>query len=169
LRAQLSKAARAPASDSSNPASTGAAAAPAMAASGASDAAQPSADSGNESTPAPQGGSGASDRGAMGSVAAALIKGDTDTAKALLAADTSLSQPQIDSLVQTESAKVDEFKAKAKVVADRVAKYTAMALGVTVISILLGLLGAALGGWMGSNHIHRVYHLRRYRRSATRS
>jgi hypothetical protein len=34
------------------------------------------------------------------------------------------------------------------------------------VSLLLGLLAAALGGWLGASHVHRVYHLRRYPRSA---
>jgi len=31
-----------------------------------------------------------------------------------------------------------------------------------LLSGIAGLIAAALGGWMGSRQIHRVYHLRRY-------
>jgi hypothetical protein len=29
-------------------------------------------------------------------------------------------------------------------------------------SSLIALVAAAIGGWLGAGHIHRVYHLRRY-------
>jgi hypothetical protein len=43
--------------------------------------------------------------------------------------------------------------------------YIAAALKVAFLSSLLGLIAAAVGGWLGCNHIHRVYHLRTYARS----
>ena len=127
--------------------------------SAASDAA-----AGTQGAPAATGGPGKGTASLTG-VAAALIKGDNQTAKDLLAADTNMSPTQIDQLVATEATKVDEAKAKAKEVANQVAHYTSMALWVSVLSILIGLIFAALGGWLGSSHVHRVYHLRRYRRS----
>jgi hypothetical protein len=45
---------------------------------------------------------------------------------------------------------------------------TAATLWVAFLSSLLGLLAAAIGGWLGSSHIHRVYHLRSYARSPGR-
>lgn len=49
--------------------------------------------------------------------------------------------------------------------ADRVAHRMAVIAGVMFVASLLGLLASAAGGWLGANHIHRVYHLRRYARS----
>jgi len=38
--------------------------------------------------------------------------------------------------------------------------------GLGALSLLVGLVFSALGGWAGANHIHRVYHLRTYIRQA---
>jgi len=48
------------------------------------------------------------------------------------------------------------------------ASYVAMRLKVAFCCILLSLVTASLGGWLGSHHIHRVYHLRTYARSRMR-
>ena len=102
------------------------------------------------------------DRRAMASVAGALIKGDTENAKALLGANTSLSQAEIDQTLQSVMTQVDKYKADAQAAADRAARYTATALWIVFFSSLLALVAAALGGWLGAGHIHRVYHLRRF-------
>jgi hypothetical protein len=99
-------------------------------------------------------------------VTMALLADHPDTAKALLAANTEMSQADIDSTVQGLSAQVSQAKANLKVAADTAAHYTAMAMWVLFLSVLLSLLAAALGGWLGASHVHRVYHLRRYARSA---
>ena len=44
----------------------------------------------------------------------------------------------------------------------RLARYTAAAMWIIFLSSLIALVAAAIGGWMGAGHIHRVYHLRRY-------
>ena len=46
--------------------------------------------------------------------------------------------------------------------ADRTAHYLAMTLWIVFISSFLALLAAAVGGWLGASHVHRVYHLRKY-------
>ncbi len=96
----------------------------------------------------------------------ALLADHPDTAKALLGADTSMSQADIDSTVQGLSAEVNRAKANRKAAADAAAHYSAMAMWVLFASLLLSLLAAALGGWIGASHVHRIYHLRRYARSA---
>ena len=35
---------------------------------------------------------------------------------------------------------------------------------ITFLSAFLALLAAAIGGWLGATHVHRVYHLRNPRR-----
>jgi hypothetical protein len=49
--------------------------------------------------------------------------------------------------------------------ADQAAHRMAIVAGVMFLASLLGLLASAAGGWLGANHIHRVYHLRAYPRS----
>jgi hypothetical protein len=102
------------------------------------------------------------DRQTMAAVAAALMKGNTENAKALLAANTSLSQAEIDQTVQGLSAQVDKYKADVQAAADAASRYTAAAMWIIFLSSLIALVAAAIGGWMGAGHIHRVYHLRRY-------
>ena len=102
------------------------------------------------------------DRQTMAAVATALMKGNTENAKALLAANTSLSQAEIDQTLQGLSAQVDKYKADVQAAADAAARYTATAMWIIFSSSLIALVAAAIGGWLGAGHIHRVYHLRRY-------
>ena len=102
------------------------------------------------------------DRQSMAAVATALMKGNTDNAKALLAANTSMSQAEIDQTLQGLQAQVDKYKADVQAAADAAARYTAAAMWVIFLSSLIALVAAAVGGWLGAGHIHRVHHLRRY-------
>lgn len=65
-------------------------------------------------------------------------------------------------------ADVEKTKADAKAAADSAARYTAATMCVALISSLLALVAAGIGGWLGAGHIHRVHHLRRYETRATR-
>jgi hypothetical protein len=40
--------------------------------------------------------------------------------------------------------------------------YSATAMGIAFLSIFIALVVAALGGWLGASHIHKVHHMRRY-------
>ena len=40
--------------------------------------------------------------------------------------------------------------------------YSATAMGVVFLSIFFALVAAAVGGWLGASHIHKVHHMRRY-------
>jgi hypothetical protein len=40
--------------------------------------------------------------------------------------------------------------------------YNGAAMCVMFLSIFIGLIAAAVGGWLGAGHIHKVHHLRRY-------
>jgi hypothetical protein len=102
------------------------------------------------------------DRQSMAAVATALMKGNTDTAKALLAANTSMSQAEIDQTLQGLEAQVEKYKADVQAAADAAARYTAAAMWVIFLSSLIALVAAAVGGWLGAGHIHRVHHLHRY-------
>lgn len=113
-------------------------------------------------------GSGRLDPHSAELVTAALLANHPDTAKAVLAANTNMSQADVDSTVQSMSAEVDQAKSNMKAAADKAAHMTAMAMWVLFISLLLSLIAAAIGGWLGASHVHRVYHLRQYSRSRVR-
>jgi cobalamin biosynthesis Mg chelatase CobN len=102
------------------------------------------------------------DRQTMAAVATALMKGNTENAKAVLAANTSMSQADIDQTLQDLSAQVDKYKADVQATADAAARYAATAMWIIFFSSLIALVAATIGGWLGAGHIHRVYHLRRY-------
>jgi hypothetical protein len=108
------------------------------------------------------------DRRSMAAVAGALLKGRTETAKAILAANTSMSQTQIDQTLQSLSTQVEKYKADIQAAATAEARYAAMAAWIAFFGTLLALVAAAIGGWMGAGHIHRVHHLRRYETTVSR-
>jgi len=109
------------------------------------------------------------DRPTMAAVAGALMKGDTENAKTLLAANTSLSQAEIDRTLQSVAAQVDKYKAEAQAAADRAAHYTSIAMWIVFVSSALAMVAAAVGGWLGAGNIHRVHHLRRFETAPARS
>jgi hypothetical protein len=105
------------------------------------------------------------DRRSMAAVASALLKGHTESARMLLAANTSMSQAEIDETLQGMSARVDKYRADVQAAADAAAHYAATAMWIVFFSSLLALVAAAIGGWLGAGHIHRVHHVRRYQAS----
>lgn len=104
----------------------------------------------------------AADRQAMAAATSAIIAGHVQTARDILAANSSLSPAQIDAAVADASVQVRQYETEAKATAERVAHYTALTLWVAFASSLLGMLAAALGGWIGGDRMPRVYHLRTY-------
>ncbi|HKU79801.1 MAG TPA: hypothetical protein VJQ42_08125, partial [Rhodanobacteraceae bacterium] len=48
-----------------------------------------------------------------------------------------------------------------------VAQYTSRIMWTAFGCALASLATAALGGWLGAHHVHRVYHLRTYTRHGT--
>jgi hypothetical protein len=138
--------------DASNPA----AGAPA-AASGAS---APPPAAGTDGTR--QGATGAMSAAASSAVAADLLRGRTDDARARLAAESGLQPADADKALQSLSAQVDKAKAQVREAADAARKYTAAAMWGLLLSSLIALVAAAFGGWMGAGHIHRVHDGRRF-------
>lgn len=94
-------------------------------------------------------------------IVASILADRMDTARALLMAD-GVSSAQIDQVLPRLGSEAAAANKQIKADANRVARYTAIALWVAFLSGLLALVGAAAGGWLGSNNVHRVYHLRRY-------
>jgi hypothetical protein len=108
------------------------------------------------------------DRQTMAATASALLRGKTENAKALLAANTSMSQAEIDQTLQSLSAQVEKYKADVQAAADATARYTAAAMWIMFFSSLIALVAAGIGGWTGAGHIHRVHHLRHYDTTTSR-
>lgn len=69
-------------------------------------------------------------------------------------AQTSIVQ-QLHATAETVAS--DDASPAAKAKAERVAKYTASALWALFFSTIAGAFTAALGGWLGAGHLHRVY------------
>jgi hypothetical protein len=97
-------------------------------------------------------------------IVAALIAGKDDVASALLAAQTGTSQTDAASSLQRLAPEVQAARREARLAADRASHYAAMTLWIVFLSAFLALIAAAIGGWLGATHVHRVYHLRNYPR-----
>jgi hypothetical protein len=108
-------------------------------------------------------------RQGMAAVAGALIKGNVDNAKTLLAANTSMSQSEIDQTLQGISAQVDKYKAEIQAAADKSARYISMMMWIIFFSHLLALIAAAIGGWLGAGQIDRVHNSRHYETTSAES
>lgn len=93
---------------------------------------------------------------------AALLAGHTDTARALLIAQTALPTDDAAARVNTWLPVVNAASDQIKNDAERAKHYAAAGMWALFLSGVVGLLAAALGGWVGARQIHRVYHLRRY-------
>ena len=102
------------------------------------------------------------DRQVMAEVATALLLGKTENAKALLLANTSMTPAEVDQTLQTLAPQVEKYKAQVRAAADSAAHYTAMAMWTIFLGMLIAMVAAGIGGWLGAGHIHRVHHLRRY-------
>jgi hypothetical protein len=108
------------------------------------------------------------DQGAAAMIATALLADHPDTASALFQANTGMDSAQANGAVQSLTPQVTQAKADLKAAADKTAHYAALAMWTVFLSLLLALLAAAAGGWLGAGQVHRVYHLRRYPSSVPR-
>jgi len=93
---------------------------------------------------------------------AALLAGHTDTARAILIAQTEMPTDVAAARVTTWLPVVNAASDQIKNDAERVKHYAAVGMLGLLLSGIAGLIAAALGGWIGARQIHRVYHLRRY-------
>lgn len=95
-------------------------------------------------------------------IVAALLGGQDNVAASLFAAVNRTSTADGASAVAAIAADTQAAQLDAKRRADRIAHDAAVALWVGFASVLLGLIAATLGGWLGAHHIGRIYHLRRF-------
>ena len=100
------------------------------------------------------------DSATASAIAVDLLRGKTDDATARLAADAGLQPSDAASLVQSLSPQVSKFKAEVEQAADQARRYAAAGLWAVFFSGFIALVAAALGGWAGAGHIHRVYDFR---------
>jgi hypothetical protein len=97
------------------------------------------------------------DKDTAAAIAIDLVRGNPEQAKARLAAETGMAKADVDQVMQGLQAKADQYKAQAKEAADKTAKYSAAAMWALFVSVLVSLISAAFGGWMGARNVHRVY------------
>lgn len=102
------------------------------------------------------------DRETTSEVAIDLLRGKPDDATARLAADIGLQPSEAASVIQGLSPQVEKYKAETKEAADQARRYTAAVMWAVFLSCLIALVAAALGGWAGAGHIHRVHDGRTY-------
>lgn len=90
----------------------------------------------------------------------AVLRGDTEGAKDILAADTQLSEQQIESLVTgvttTVKAKVDEFQAKLADAVEAASSYTQAVLWAGFLGAALALAASVGGGLLGAATSRRL-------------
>jgi hypothetical protein len=122
----------------------------------ASPAADTQASGANASASPPAQGSNLSDASAS-AVAADLLRGNADDARARLVAETGMSPADADKVLQGLSAQVNTAKTRIAEAADQARRYAAAAMWGLLLAGLIALIAAALGGWTGAGHIHRVH------------
>lgn len=98
-------------------------------------------------------------------IVAALLGGQDNVAASLFAAVNRTSTADGAGAVAAIAADTQAAQLDAKRRADRIAHDIATALWVGFASVLLGLIAATLGGWLGAHHIGRIYHLRSFQTS----
>jgi hypothetical protein len=92
----------------------------------------------------------------------ALLAGHDDNARAILIAQTALSPDEADARIHAWLPTINAARDEIKRDADDFKHYLAAGAWATFLSALVGLIAAAVGGWVGTRHIHKVFHLRRY-------
>lgn len=90
-------------------------------------------------------------------VAAYLLQGNTEAGRNRIMSDTSLPQADADQVVQSMAAQTERTKAELKDAAQRGAKYLSIVMWSIFLCGVVGMIAAALGGWLGAGHLHRVY------------
>jgi hypothetical protein len=102
------------------------------------------------------------DAAASRAIAADLLRGRNEDARSRLAAAAAVDPAQADAILKTVAPEADKAKAQLKETADQARRYVAAAMWAAFFSAIIGLIAAALGGWTGAGHIHRVHDGRRF-------
>lgn len=100
-------------------------------------------------------------------IGVALVKGDTEGAKSILALKTSLSREEIDAVIDGVSDKADRAIAEAQDkitrAADKAADYAQAFIWAAFVSGALGLVVSIVGGMLGARTGRHLYRLHRVR------
>jgi hypothetical protein len=99
-------------------------------------------------------------------IVSALLGGQDNVAANLFAASNRTSTADGAGAVAAIAADTQAAQLDAKRRAEHMAHDAAAALWVGFASVLLGLIAATLGGWLGAHHIGRIHHLRSFQTSA---
>jgi hypothetical protein len=105
---------------------------------------------------------GAIDAESRSAVALDLLRGRNDDAKSRLVASAGLQPSEADAVLQSVSPQVERLRGQIKEAAEQARRYTAAGMWAALLAGLISLVTAALGGWMGAGHIHRVHDNRRF-------
>lgn len=102
------------------------------------------------------------DRQTLGEIAGALVRGDAEQAKHILAASTTLSRAEVNQIVDGLGTEAQRYQREAKEAADKAAGYSSAVLWAVFVSSAIGLVLAIIGGWMGARSVARIYGYRFY-------
>lgn len=102
------------------------------------------------------------DRQTLGEIAGALVRGDAEQAKRILAASTTLSRAEVNQIVDGLGTEAQRYQREAKDAADKAAGYSSAVLWAVFVSSAIGLVLAIIGGWMGAKSVARIYGYRFY-------
>lgn len=107
------------------------------------------------------------DTQALQDIGVALVRGDTEGAKSILALKTSLSREEIDAVIDGVSGKADRAIAEAQdkitKAADKAADYAQAFIWAVFVSGALGLVVSIVGGMLGARTGRHLYRLHRVR------
>jgi RNase P/RNase MRP subunit POP5 len=100
------------------------------------------------------------DRETTTAIVVQLVRGDPESAKATLAANTTLNEAEVERLIKGLSQEVSRYKQALQAQAKKAADYSAAALWAVFISSSVGLIMAIIGGWLGAQAGIRIYRRR---------
>lgn len=93
----------------------------------------------------------------LAKVATYLLQDNTDAAKNSLAINSNLSQNQINQIIGNLDNSVQKNKQIIKDYTQSVTNYTAATLWIILVSQILSLITAIVGGWMGADVLNKRY------------
>jgi MFS family permease len=100
------------------------------------------------------------DRETTTGIVVQLVRGNPESAKTILAANTTLNQAEIEQLIKGLSQEVSSYMQTLQVQAKKTADYSAAVLWTVFISSSVGLIMAIIGGRLGAQAGIRIYRRR---------
>jgi len=100
------------------------------------------------------------DRETTTAIVVQLVRGNPESAKTILAANTTLNQAEVEQLIKGLSQEVSRYMQALQAQAKKTADYSAAVLWTVFISSSVGLIMAIIGGWLGAQAGIRIYRRR---------